>query len=202
MKVNIKSLLFLLIVLVSLNACQNNASYTPKPRAYPKVDFPERAYQSFVGNSCSFTFDYPVYTNINKEKNYEENAPVHPCWFNVHFPDFNGDIYVTYYEIGSPKSLDRLAKDAFELVDYHNKKANYIDEFLVDRPDSEVYGYAFNIEGPSASPFQFFVTDSVKHFVRGSIYFNTKTRPDSIAPISEFVKADALKLIESLEWSE
>ena len=65
---------------------------------------------------------------------------------------------------------------------------------------NNVSGIAFDIDGPSASPFQFFLTDSLHHFVRGALYFNTEVRADSIAPIVEFVEEDLLYLIETFEW--
>ncbi|MEO0628777.1 MAG: hypothetical protein AAFY91_17410, partial [Bacteroidota bacterium] len=59
---------------------------------------------------------------------------------------------------------------------------------------------AFDIEGEAASPFQFFVTDSTNHFVRGALYFNTQARPDSLAPVVAYVKEDIYKMLETFEW--
>jgi hypothetical protein len=49
---------------------------------------------------------------------------------------------------------------------------------------------------------QFFLTDKKNHFFRAALYFNTQVRPDSLAPIYEFVKEDVFKLIETFEWEE
>lgn len=189
----------LIAIMFGFFACQE-ISFTPKPRAYPKIEYPEKSFLPFDEDYCAFTFQYPAYTEIQKDSVFFEESPLHPCWFDLYYPDFDSRIYFTYYPIGDAKSFEELKSDAFELADWHNKKANYIDEFLIDRPEEGVHGFVFNIDGPAASPFQFYLTDSVAHFLRGSIYFNVKTQTDSLAPLIEFVKEDALKIIETLEW--
>ena len=87
------------------------------------------------------------------------------------------------------------------MADWHNKKANYIDEMRIERAGN-VSGFAFVIDGPAASPFQFYLTDSTQHFLRGALYFNTQARPDSMAPIYQFVEADILKMIETFRWTD
>ncbi len=195
--------LFLLsgFMLVLAYGCQEHG-FTPKPRAYPKIDFPDRSYTSFDKDYCAFQFQYPAYAEVQRDTLFFDEAPLHPCWFDIYYPSFDSRIYFTYYEIGQPKSFEELKQDAFNLADWHNKKANYIDEYRIERPDDRVFGFAFNIDGPAASPFQFYLTDSVQHFIRGSVYFNTQTQTDSLAPLIQFVKEDALKVIETLEWNQ
>ena len=200
-KINKYSFWLIIIGVLWLNSCQE-VIYTPKPRAYPKIEFPQRNYIPFGEDYCSFTFQYPQYTQIQRDSLFFDESPLHSCWFDLYYPSFDSRIYFTYYPIGESKDFDDLKSDAFEMADWHNKKANYIDEYLIDRPDRNVFGFAFNIDGPAASPFQFFVTDSVSHFLRGSVYFNAKTQTDSLAPLIKFVKEDALKIIETIEWTE
>ena len=50
--------------------------------------------------------------------------------------------------------------------------------------------------------FQFHITDSSSHFLRGALYFNIATKNDSLAPIINFVKIDMIHLINTLEWNE
>ena len=85
------------------------------------------------------------------------------------------------------------------MVDWHNKKANYIEEQGIRLPNG-ASGFIFNIEGPAASPLQFFLTDSTRHFLRGALYFNTSVNPDSLAPVLDFVKKDIFHMIETFEW--
>jgi gliding motility-associated lipoprotein GldD len=56
------------------------------------------------------------------------------------------------------------------------------------------------LEGEVATSFQFYTTDSTKHFLRGAVYVKTATANDSLAPIIQFLKQDAIHLIQTLEW--
>ena len=64
---------------------------------------------------------------------------------------------------------------------------------------NKVFGMLYDYEGITATSSQFYLTDSVEHFFRGSFYFNTEIN-DSIAPINNFVKEDVRFLIESFRW--
>lgn len=189
-----------LVLIVFFTACQE-VSTSPKPRAYPRIIFPEKAYQSFDEDFCNFRFEYPTYAQIIQDTSFFEKAPVHPCWFDIYIAAFDCRLHCSYYPIGQDKSFEELKADAFELVNWHNKRANYIDEILIDR-GNKVSGIAFDIDGPAASPFQFYLTDSTQHFMRASLYFNTQIQPDSLAPAYEFVKEDIVKLIETFTWNE
>jgi gliding motility-associated lipoprotein GldD len=56
------------------------------------------------------------------------------------------------------------------------------------------------VEGAAASTYQYFLTDSTRHFLRGALYFNTQTRPDSLAPVISFMKKDLDRLVNTLQW--
>lgn len=189
---------FALALALIFSACSDPA-FNPKPRAYPRVEYPEKAWQPLQYEACAFTFEYPRYAVVQRDSSFFDSQPPHTCWFNVYFPDFDGMVHFSYYEVGKPKSLDRLRSDAFEMVDWHNKKANYIEEQGIRLPNG-ASGFIFNIEGPAASPLQFFLTDSTRHFLRGALYFNTSVNPDSLAPVLDFVKKDIFHMIETFEW--
>ena len=190
----------LVSLLLTLMSCTSDHRIgTPKPRGFPKVVYPEKDYRSFAAEYCSFTFEYPAYAKIQQDTAFFEEEPVNPCWFDVFFPDFDCRIHCSYYEIGTEKSFEDLKEDAFEMVDWHNKKANYIEESGIQKNDG-TKGFIFEMEGPAASPLQFYLTDSTHHFLRASLYFNTQARPDSLAPIYQFVREDVLKMIETFKW--
>ena len=191
---------FVLLTVILVTACQE-APLSPKPRAYPRIIFPEKDYQKFDEDYCSFTFDYPTYAQVIQDTTFFQETPLHPCWFDLYIAAFDCRLHCSYYPVGQGKSLDELKTDAFELVDWHNKRANYIDEILIQKK-SGVSGIAFDIDGPAASPFQFFLTDSTQHFMRASLYFNTQIEPDSLAPAYAFVKEDILNMIETFRWKD
>lgn len=195
------TIIWLVMAVLLLGSGCGEERFSPKPRAFPRVEYPEKVYQSFDADFCAFTFEFPAYTKIVQDTTYFQESPVHPCWFDIFYPDFDSRIHCSYYPIGEGKIFAELKQDAFELAEWHQKKANYIDEIRIDRGEN-VHGFAFDIQGPAASPFQFYLTDSTTHFLRGALYFNTQVRPDSLEPVYEFVKEDILHLIETFEWTE
>ena len=58
------------------------------------------------------------------------------------------------------------------------------------------------LSGEVPSPFQFHITDSVTHFLRGALYFNMSTKNDSLGPAIAFIKSDLVHLLNTLEWNE
>ena len=189
----------LMLFFLFLNACGEEPSYTPKPRAFPKVEYPERSYRQFDKDYCNFTFEYPAYAEIQQDTLFFGEKPAHPCWFDIFMPAFDSRVHCSYYPISREKTFDQLKSDAFEMVEWHNKKANYIQELPIKR-EGGINGFAFVIEGPAASPFQFYLTDSTDNFLRGALYFNTQARPDSLEPIYQFVEEDILHVIETFQW--
>lgn len=189
--------LSLCVFLLLLTACGEEVVLTPKPRAFPKIEYPERTYQQFDTSYCRFVFEYPAYATIEQDTAFFDERPEDPCWFDLLIPAFDAKLHCSYYPVG--KDLEKLRNDAFSLANKHNIKANYIDELPIEKPNG-VRGFVFNIEGPVASPFQFYLTDSDQHFLRAALYFNTQARPDSLAPVLNYVKSDLMHLINTFEW--
>ncbi len=189
------------LVLSLIVASCGGETYTPRPRAYPRVEYPEKAYQRFDENYCHFTFEYPVYAVVQQDTTFFNEKAKDPCWFNIYMPDFDATVHCSYYPIGKTHPLEKLREDAFDLANKHQVRADFIEEFPISKPNG-VSGFAFSIEGPAASPFQFYLTDSSRHFLRGSLYFNTQAKPDSLAPVLDFVKRDLMQMINTFAWNE
>ncbi len=193
---------FLFGLLLVLCQCGDAPAPTPKPRGYPRVVYPDRHYVSLDDEACAFRFEYPDYMQVEEDTAFFDEKPLHPCWFNLYYPDFDSRLHFSYYPVGDTKSLERLSLDAFELMDWHKKRANYIDEVRIENPARDLYGFTFEIEGPAASSFQFYLTDSTRHFLRGALYFNTEARPDSLAPVTAFVQEDIDHMINTFSWAD
>ena len=192
-------LVFLLFIFVSFS-CNNGEVLLPKPRIYPKVDYPIKRIVDFESDKCPFTMRLPDYFRYADDVNKNSNEENFDCWFNLHCDDLNSYIYFSYVPFEGRSEFDELVQDAFEMADKHNVKASYRDEYLLKYPEKDVYGLSFEIDGPVASPFQFYLTDSTQHFVRASLYFNDVVNRDSIDPIYQYIKSDMIPLIESFEW--
>lgn len=194
---------FILLIILSLTACNNDDGiFTPKPRAYPRVVYPENTtYQKFDEGYCNFTFEHASYAEVEQDKLFFDEQPVDPCWFDIKVPELNAKIHCCYYPINKTNSFDKLRTDAFTLANKHTIKADYIDNLPIQK-ENGVSGFVFDIKGSVASPFQFYLTDSTSHFMRGSLYINAKAQPDSLAPINDFMKKEVMHLINTFEWND
>jgi len=191
-------LLYFVLIAVLTTACGETLQ-VPKPRTYPRIVFPEKAYTTFEEGFCDFTFDYPTYARVVRDSLFFGEKPADDCWLDVEYPDFNGYLHCTYYPLTKNSDLDKLINDEFKMSDKHQVKADYIDELPIDKGNG-TSGMIFEIEGAVASNLQFYLTDNQDHFLRGALYFKTKARPDSIAPVYNFIKDDISRMIATLEW--
>ncbi len=191
-KIN-KIILSLLILIFGFSACKEN--YTPKPRGYFRIDLPEKAYQNFDSTGFPYSFRYPDYATLSNDP----YAPEQKYWLNINFPSFKATIHLSYRPVKN--DLATILDDAHTLVAQHISKADAIYDSLIIRPEEKVYGLVFDIEGIGvASPYQFYVTDSTQHYLRGALYFNTHPNNDSLKPVIEFLKKDIDTLLMSLKW--
>lgn len=185
-------LIFLLIV-ITLQSCRNDD--VPKPRGYFRIDMPERKYRVFDSLPIPYRFEYPVYANI-RPKN---DSLGKPAWIDLNFPGFKGSCYLSYLPVNN--NLSRYCEDSRTLVLKHMPKSDGIEEILVSKPGQKVYGTIYLISGTNtASSYQFYLTDSTKHFLRGALYFNSIPNNDSLQPVIDFVTDDLNHLIQSFEW--
>jgi gliding motility-associated lipoprotein GldD len=181
---------------VLFSGCSEADVAVPKPRIYPKVEYPERGYQSFNSDDCDFTFQYPVYSDIIYKS--DDNAPLNACFFDMFFPMYHAAIYCSAFEIKTESQFEELVSDSYEIVAQINKRSEYMEEFQLETPTG-FGGILFQFSGPAASPLQFYLSDTSDLFFKGALYFNTETNADSLQPIVTFLKEDVLKLVETLE---
>ena len=133
-----------------------------------------------------------------KDSTFFGNATENPWWININFPQFNGRIYVSYKEIGK-NNLDKLVNDAFSMSNKHSTKAYSIDDSLISTAN-HISGRFFKIGGDVATANQFFLTDSVHHFLRGALYFDATPNEDSLRIVNDFLLEDMRHLINSFQW--
>lgn len=191
-------LILLSLATLLLNACEQ--TYTPKPRGYYNIKFPERRYRTFDMPGYPYTFEYPTYANIVKDTLFFGEKAENPYWINVEFPSLNGKIYISYKIIGSGNNnISQLVADAFKMTYKHTYKAASIEEKNIHTP-ANVSGTFYEVGGNAASAKQFFATDSVRHFLRGALYFDAAPNADSLAPVHRFLQEDMWHLVETLRW--
>lgn len=179
---------FVLILGVCFISCKNET--LPKPKAMLRLDYGEALYDT-LHTDCPFSFEKNTKSFLKKEKN---------CSMDIEYPAMKATVYLTYRAIDN--NLDMLLRDAQKLTYEHVIKASNIIEQPYINPESRVFGMFYEVDGNAASQSQFYVTDSVKHFLTGSIYFKVKPNFDSIQPAANYLKNDIRHIMETIVWSE
>ena len=186
------------LLVIGLSSC-GQEDY--KPRGYFQIDFPEKKYISFNQTGYPYTFDYPTYATVEKDTLFFNEKTENPWWININFHDLGGKIYLSYKQIGPNQTLAKLLEDSYQMSHYHTKRADYINEPEFHTANN-VHGIYYDVGGNAASAFQFYATDSTKHFLRGALYFDTTPNVDSLKPVNQFLRADIEHLIQTLKWTK
>ena len=185
------------IAIVVCAACTGSDAYVPKPRAYPRLQLPTAKYKFFDSAGVPYAFEMPVYAAM--EKDTLNIYTKQPYWFNLNFKPFNATLHLTYYRFQNWVQFDSLIDDTRKLVNKHIQRAEDIVEQPL-APNKGVRGMMFEIEGNTATNLNFYLTDSIKHFIRGALYFNTQAAADSTAPVFEHMRKDVGQLIRTFRW--
>ncbi|HYQ57074.1 MAG TPA: gliding motility lipoprotein GldD [Draconibacterium sp.] len=184
-----------LLLLIFLLGC--NETQTPKPRGFFRIDFPEKDY-SLIAQQFPYSFEIPDYSSIKKD----DRNPDNPNWINVSVPENNVEVHISYYDLNNDMNLlMELMEETRTLAYKHSIKADAIDERLFLNPGKKVYGTIYSIEGNAASPMQFFLTDSTRHFLRGAFYIREVPDIDSLRPVIDFFEPDIIHMIETTSWN-
>ena len=183
--------LIILALIYSFTGCRYSA--VPKPRGYFRIDLPAKTYRLY-DTLCPFIFEYPAYGQVS----YDVGKISEPCWFNIEFPRYRAKIHFSYKQID--KNLESVLKESNDLAYSHSVKADAINEQPWQNAHEKVYGILYDIKGNTASSVQFFVTDSIKHFLRGALYFSVPPNEDSLAPVIKFFREDIIHLVETFKW--
>lgn len=161
---------------------------TIKPKAMLHLQYPEPVYR-ILELGCPFDMEINAYANVTQRDN---------CWMNLVYPNMKATIHLTYHPVEN--NLDSLLYDAQKLTFDHTIKASAI--FEQPRVDSinDVYGMLYMINGNAATSTQFYVTDSIRHFIAGSLYFRIRPNFDSVLPAISYLRNDIRHIMESINW--
>jgi len=191
--------LFLLGFILTLFSCgtssEEEKSFMPRPKGFPLIDIPAHLYQT-IENGHPFSFELSKQAVVKKDT----FAMSEPHWMYIYYPRWDAFIQLTYKSVGGDrKKLDKMIRDSYVLASKHQMKANRIEDAILTTRDGRK-ATVIELEGEIATPFQFFVTDSTTHFLRGAVYLNTAMKNDSLSPVIRYLKEDAIHLIQTLRW--
>jgi gliding motility-associated lipoprotein GldD len=173
----------------------NTNEYVPKRKGYFRISFPEKKYLTYL-NKCPFTFEYPDYASVTKDTGQKTE----PCWLNIYFTLFHCNLYLSYKTLN--RDLNNYTDECREFVISHEVKASSIKVQTVENRNQRLFGEIDDIQGEAACNMQFYLTDSSKNFVRGSLYFYAVPNRDSLEPSLQFIEDDVRHLVQTLRWKE
>lgn len=186
--------LILPFLALAFSACGDDP--LPKPKALLRLDIPQAKYKP-AQLPLPFSFEKNALAEpIGSVKVDKAN---NMYGIDVHYPSLKGTIYLTYKTVNDT-NLVVLLRDAQNITQKHVSKADEIVEQPYLNNDKKVFGMFYEVGGNAASQSQFYVTDSVNHFLSGSLYFYAKPNYDSIYPAAVYLKNDIKHIMETLKW--
>lgn len=175
-----------LIILILIYSCDSDT--LPKPNGYLNLSYPQKTYQNF-------TLEKPYQFEISNQS-VVVNQPNE--WLKITYPKLKASLDITYRPIKN--NLQEILIEAEKLVFKHTIKADEILTKDYKNEGQKVFGSLYSINGNAASNLQFHVTDSLNHFLKGSLYFYAKPNYDSILPAVAYIRDDVLHIMETLKW--
>lgn len=182
------------ILLILLTFSCGDDQLIPKPPTYLKLDLPKHEYKLFKEDNCHYHFETSKLYEIKAVS--DQNGLT--CHKDIHLGPLNGVMHFSFIQMEKP--LAEYINFAINKVDEHKIKATAIEDTSFLRTNDRVFGTFFELQGDVASPFQFYLTDSVSKFVSGVVYFNFTPNYDSLKPTLDYLKVDLYKMIETFKW--
>ena len=121
-----EKIVFVLFVTILVIGCRE--TYTPKPRGYFRIDFPEKEYHQ-LQNGFPYFFEIPDYSKITNDR----FNPDEKYWINISIPANRAEIHISYYDLNnqlksSQVLLNEFMEETRELAYKHIIKADAIQE--------------------------------------------------------------------------
>ena len=222
---NIRHILSIAAVATVLLAGCGGGDFTPKPRAYLRIDVPEHSYwlvdtlpmsiegHTLPGITLPFIFEANDSVELTLKKprqvcTFNADGSVKPervgfdeVWLDIKYPQWDGVVFLTYKRLHGADDLRGQTDTSSRLLEKHYQFTSGIDEQEYSNPEANVYGTVYRLRGSRvASTYQFWLTDRERHFLRGALYLNKVPNNDSLAPVIEYIQADLDHLVETLRW--
>lgn len=186
-----KVLIFLFLLAIVFSCKEESPK--PKPKAYLALNYEEPSYDTLNIN-CAYQF------LKNKNAHVTPSKSNRNCWININYANQKAQLYITYNSID--QNLKELLVDAQKLPLEHSIKADEIEANVFEDVNKRTFGTLYEIKGDAASQAQFYLTDSINHFLTGSLYFDATPNYDSVLPAAEYIKNDLRKIMESIAWKK
>ncbi len=188
-------LLALCFIVLLVSAC-NDSKPVPKPSSFLRTEFPEHSYRPYLSPQ-NFRFEL---ADLYMPKSFQQ-AKTNYSIQEIDLGPLNGTLFLYYLQIPNKDSLPDIINFANDKVDEHKIMADKIDFEQIIQPQKNVYGTFFELKGNVATNFQFYLTDSMKHFLRGEVLLNCRPNYDSLRPTLQYLKTDLKLMLNSFQWN-
>lgn len=186
-------ILFLFSLFLFHFSC-DETNYLPREKGFLRLEFEKPTYDTFSSEASKLNF---IFNNA-----YSSFEIVSDEKIVLKYKDIKIDLVLSDVELENLSSFEESIRNFYVFLEPHRKKSNQISIKEFTSVDNKRFAKVFEMRGPVASPLQFYVTDSINHFLFGSMNVMVKSNYDSIYPSIMYVKNDIFSIIESVNWEE
>ena len=186
-------ILFLFSLFLFHFSC-DETNYLPREKGFLRLEFEKPTYDTFSSEASKLNF---IFNNA-----YSSFEIVSDEKIVLKYKDIKIDLVLSDVELENLSSFEESIRNFYVFLEPHRKKSNQISIKEFTSVDKKRFAKVFEMSGPVASPLQFYVTDSINHFLFGSMNVMVKSNYDSIYPSIMYVKNDIFSIIESVNWEE
>ena len=149
----------------------------------------------FYDDSTSVA-DFP---EISFQINDKSNLTQEGCNLNIKNLKLRSTIFITHIKIDNNLSL--IESDFADKMNKNSENAFFVNSSEYVDEQKRVFAKYFSFSGDTPSNTYFFITDSDKFYLTGSLFFDSKPNYDSLLPSINHVNKDIRKLIQSFNWN-
>ena len=185
---------YIFVIFIVLFGCENY--FLPKQSAYLRLDYPKPEYKLI--DDKDFPFFFEANTRLSEISDIDIN--LRSIDFIINYNQLNAQINFQYKNVNSSEKLNAYILDLKRTIETHSMMANSVKIKDYSLKEKNIFGRIFDLSGNVASPYQFYLTDSINNIISGLVYFNIKPNYDSILPAINYIENDIIHLIESFDW--
>lgn len=176
----------------------SNETPQPKPRGYFRLDLPDHRYQTMDTAAFPFTFEYSQYAQLEIG---DRNDTV--TKLRVYYPAQKASFDMCYYRMRDSSQFVALMQLDQQFVNMHKAVADGLSpkDLRELNAKPEVSGLFYDIQGKNvACPFHYWFTDQNRYFVHATLYFSFTPNNDSVQPVIDYLRQDAMKMVQTFDW--
>jgi gliding motility-associated lipoprotein GldD len=182
---------FLFVTLSLFGSCKRETF--PKPKAYPRIAYPNAHYQSSELTNLPVSFEYPTYATLEAIKPDKKN------WINLHFNSFQATLYMSLIR-SEEKVAYQLIQAKEKMAIEQAPPASEVRKEEFEAADKRYSGYFYLTDGNAPCPVQFILTNHNGLLFDGSLVFDEAVNRDSLASVVEGLTRDVRHLVETFQF--